>query len=507
MTLSPRQELSKLDSTKYVEETLKDDEGLSTIDLKERLPRTPLVTVNERDIININLAHYEIQNEVFEIPPRYLIEDVIGKGAYGMVVSCKDTKTNQRVAIKKCGKVFPTGAAERILEESRDIPQSKMQLLRQTLIPKRILREMKIMCHLNHPNIVNMKALIPPRSYATFKDVYFVQDLMEADLRDFLVTGQKLSDKHVQYLMYQMLSAMSHVHSSNILHRDLKPENILINSNCQVKICDFGLARGMDWEEDPTMSTNYVQTRWYRAPELLLNYKSVSPAIDIWSLGCIMAELMGVGVLFKGSSPINQLEKILQVMGTQEAGNIKGSPQSLEFINKLPVFKAKPLESLFPDWENPEAVEFLKELLQFNPEKRITAIDALRHPYLRDMVEEGHERYHLAESKFDYSFETSINDLLSIKREAFDTILDFAGIERRIATPTSTRYMTEDERESRLREKEMCMMSPTANMVRVQFNEHIEQELQKERENETSSADAKKKVGLFNRMRAFIKNL
>jgi serine/threonine protein kinase len=152
---------------------------------------------------------------------------------------------------------------------------------------------------------------------------------MEADLRDFLVTDQKLSDRHVQYLMFQILSALAYVHSADILHRDIKPENILVNSNCEVKLCDFGLARGIDFEEDPTMSTNYVQTRWYRAPELLLNYKTVSKAIDMWSVGCVFAELLGSGILFKGSSPINQVEMILRVLGTQDINNVRGSPQGM----------------------------------------------------------------------------------------------------------------------------------------------------------------------------------
>jgi mitogen-activated protein kinase 1/3 len=224
MTITTSSDLFKLDSAPYVEDTLMSEEDyyMDNVDLK--VPRTPLVTIDQGDIINVTLKQYEIQNEIFELPPRYIPEDMIGKGSYGMVISARDTKTNQRVAIKKCGKVFPSGSVEKLLEESRGIPQAKSTLLKQTLIPRRILREMKIMCHLNHPNIVNLKALIPPRSYTGFKDVYFITELMEADLRDFLVTGQKLSDRHVQYLMYQMLAAIAHVHSSNILHRDLKPE-------------------------------------------------------------------------------------------------------------------------------------------------------------------------------------------------------------------------------------------------------------------------------------------
>jgi mitogen-activated protein kinase 1/3 len=351
----------------------------ATLDSPDRLSEvtSPLLTMDTDERINIHLVPKIIQNETYFIQERYVIQEVVGRGSYGMVVSGFDVNTQTAVAIKKCGKVFPTGQAEEMLKQNRDQKVSRSALLRQTLIPKRILREMKILTHLNHPNIINLKALVPPPAYSEFRDVYMITELMEADLRDFLVTEQKLTERHVQYLMYQILSAVAYMHSANILHRDLKPENILVNSNCETKICDFGLARGLDFDEDPTMSTNYVVTRWYRAPELLLNHKTASKAIDMWSVGCIMAELLGKGVLFKGSSPINQVERILQVLGSQEIENVKGSPQGLDFINGLPRYSKQPLKKVFPE-ASADAINLLEGLLQFNPEKRISALDALR---------------------------------------------------------------------------------------------------------------------------------
>jgi mitogen-activated protein kinase 1/3 len=469
--------------------------GLDSPDTISNEVASPQLTIDKQERIDVQLVPKIIQNETFFIQDRYIIQEVVGRGSYGMVVSGFDSNTQTTVAIKKCSKVFPTGQAEEILRQNSDQKMSKSALLRQTLIPKRILREMKILTHLNHPNIINLKAIVPPPSYSEFRDVYFITELMEADLRDFLVTEQKLSDRHVQYLMYQILSAVAYMHSANILHRDLKPENILVNSNCEIKICDFGLARGLDFTEDPTMSTNYVVTRWYRAPELLLNHKTVTKAIDMWSVGCIMAELLGRGVLFKGSSPINQVEKILQVLGSQEIENVRGSPQGLEFINGLPKYKPQSLKKLLPD-ATPEAINLLEGLLAFNPDKRISAIDALRHPYLKNLFD---EKNLLLAEPFDFSFETNINDLISIKREAFETILEFSGIARRSGSPHK-KIITEEEREENLKKMRSAMMSPVAE----EAQKELKQVLEKEKECDNVEKLSKRSK-LFNRMRSIFK--
>jgi len=318
---------------------------------------------------------------------------------------------------------------------------------------------------------------------------------MEADLRDFLVTEQKLSERHVQYLMFQMLSAVCYMHSADILHRDLKPENILVNSNCEIKICDFGLARGLDFTEDPTMSTNYVVTRWYRAPELLLNHKTVSKAIDMWSVGCIMAELLGKGVLFKGSSPINQVEKIIQVLGSQEIENVKGSPQGLEFLSGLPKYKQQSLHKLFPN-ASADAIDLLEGLLQFNPEKRISAIEALRHPFLCTLFD---EKNLLVADPFDFAFENNINDLISIKREAFETILEFAGVARRSTSPVK-KILSEVERQEALNKMREAMMSPVLSEAQKELKEVFEEEKKDENYDKLS-----KRSKLFQRMRSIFK--
>ncbi|KAL0484286.1 mitogen-activated protein kinase [Acrasis kona] len=466
-------------------------------------PDKHTITVDEYDNIDVELFPRLMKNEVFHLTADYIPKILVGKGSYGMVVSAIDINTQMQVAIKKCCKVFPIGIAEQMMEQQKNQITNQNTIARQTLIPKRILRELKILAHLNHPNIINLKSIIPPSSYKTFKDVYMVTDLMEADLRDFLVTDQQLSDRHIQYLMFQILSAISYVHRADILHRDLKPENILVNTSCEVKICDFGLARGMNFDQDATMSTNYVQTRWYRAPELLLNNHTVSKAIDIWSIGCVMAELMGSGILFKGSSPINQLEQILRVLGTQEIENVKGSPQGLEFLRRMPTFTGRPLESLFPKIQNPDAIDLLKKMLQFNPDKRISADEALRHPYLCNFFKPDAVLPHV--EKFDFSFETDCKDLISIKREAFNTILKFNCISRKSeCKPVLCTKVDRDVERKKIAEG---LTSPSSEEVQRELIYQLQKEMEQDliREASESSEEKPKKKGMFYRMRRLLR--
>ncbi|VDL95959.1 unnamed protein product [Schistocephalus solidus] len=134
----------------------------------------------------------------------------------------------------------------------------------------------------------------------TMKDVYIVQTLMDTDLCK-LLKAQRLANDHICYFLYQILRGLKYIHSANVLHRDLKPSNLLINANCDLKICDFGLARMNDPEHDHNgILTEYVATRWYRAPEIMLNSKGYTRSIDVWSVGCIFAEMFDSRPLFPG---------------------------------------------------------------------------------------------------------------------------------------------------------------------------------------------------------------
>jgi len=182
----------------------------------------------------------------FIVDTKYAPLKPLGRGAYGVVVSCLDKTSNKKIAIKKIPKAFD------------DLVDAK-----------RILREVKLLRHFKHENIVGLRDFIPPPTDTeSLEDIYMVLDFMETDLHKIIYSRNELTDEHIQYFVYQMLRALKYIHSAHVIHRDLKPSNLLLNGNCDLKICDFGLARGVKEEEDYEL-TEYVVTRWYRAPEVM----------------------------------------------------------------------------------------------------------------------------------------------------------------------------------------------------------------------------------------------
>ena len=245
-------------------------------------------------------AHtFKASNHTFTVDSKYTFNRVIGSGAYGVVISANDTQLNTRVAVKMVPKAF-----------------------QDEIDAKRILREIKLLKHLKHENIVGINDMMPPamRYVDDYKDVYIVSELMETDLYRIIYSKQSLSLDHVQYFIYQVLRALKYIHSANVLHRDLKPSNLLVNSNCDLKVCDFGLARGVydneqmrDTNRQQPMLTEYVVTRWYRAPEIMLACHEYDKPVDIWSTGCILAELLNRKPYFPGENYIDQVSLLLSI--------------------------------------------------------------------------------------------------------------------------------------------------------------------------------------------------
>ncbi|XP_022948704.1 mitogen-activated protein kinase homolog NTF6-like [Cucurbita moschata] len=218
---------------------------------------------------------YNVLGNLFEVSAKYSPSiQPVGRGAYAIVWYSTNSETKDEVAIKKIGNAFDNWVDT-----------------------KRTLREIKLLCHMDHENIIKIKDIIPPPEKEKFNDVYIVYVLMDTDLHQIICSSQALTDDHCQYFLYQLLRGLKYLHSANVLHRDLKPGNLLLNANCDLKICDFGLARTTS---ETDFMTEYVVTRWYRAPELLLNTYEYTAAIDIWSVGCILMEILRREPLFPG---------------------------------------------------------------------------------------------------------------------------------------------------------------------------------------------------------------
>ncbi|EDR08102.1 uncharacterized protein LACBIDRAFT_250005 [Laccaria bicolor S238N-H82] len=289
--------------------------------------------------------------------------DVIGEGAYGIVCSAIHLPTQRKVAIKR---IAP---------------------FEHSMFCLRTLREIKLLRHFRHENIIRILDILYPPSVYDFNEVYLVQELMETDLHRVIRT-QELSDDHCQYFIYQTLRALKALHSADVLHRDLKPSNLLLNSNCDLKICDFGLARSArpppDIDDTSTFMTEYVATRWYRAPEVMLTFKEYTRAIDMWSVGCVLAEMLSGRPLFPGRDYHHQLSLILETLGTPSIDDFYAinSSRSREYIRALPFKKKKSFAQMFPN-ANPLAIDLMEKCLTFSPKRRLQVSEALQHPYLQ----------------------------------------------------------------------------------------------------------------------------
>ncbi|CAO3616263.1 unnamed protein product [Cunninghamella echinulata] len=238
--------------------------------------------------------------------------------------------------------------------------------------------------------------------YQYFNELYLVLECCDTTMHDIIHSGVNLEPVHYQWFMYQIFSALHYIHSANVLHRDLKPSNILVNQNCTLRICDFGMARGFANSkslENPLM-THYVVTRWYRAPEIMLSNSSYDKAIDMWSAGCIFAELLGRKVLFKGNDYVDQLKKIIGILGLPKDTSFweeTTSESVIDYIRNLRDADGNPpptdpidFSAFFPNCP-PEGIDLLETLLQLDPKQRLRADMALMHPYVQDMRDPGEE--------------------------------------------------------------------------------------------------------------------
>uniref|UniRef100_A0AAX7UF85 mitogen-activated protein kinase n=1 Tax=Astatotilapia calliptera TaxID=8154 RepID=A0AAX7UF85_ASTCA len=327
----------------------------------------------------------EVNKTIWEVPERYQRLTPVGSGAYGSVCSAIDMETGLKVAVKKLSRPF------------------------QSIVhAKRTYRELQLLKHMKHENVIGLlDVFTPATSLKDFTDVYLVTHLMGADLNN-IVKCQKLTDDHVQFLIYQILRGL----------KDLKPSNLAVNEDCELKILDFGLARHTDDE-----MTGYVATRWYRAPEIMLNWMHYNMTVDIWSVGCIMAELLTGRALFPGTDHIDQLKLIMLLVGKPGPELLKkiSSESARNYISSLPHMPKRSFADVFIG-ANPLAVDLLERMLVLDTDKRITAAEALAHPYFGQYHDPDDEP---EAEPYDQSFESRELQIDEWKRLTFEEVCSF----------------------------------------------------------------------------------
>jgi len=416
--------------------------------------------VREAGQIALRPSKNSMSLERFKLPARYELRQIIGSGAYGCVCEAYDHDMGQLVAVKRVGHMF------------KDLIDCK-----------RVLREVAILSNLQHECIVQIYDIPAPEGKA-WQELYMVMEICDSDMKKLCKANVNLSPLHIDTLLYNMLVGLKYLHSAGIYHRDLKPANCLVNQDCSVKICDFGLSRAIgdanfqqpldspdndgncpapNSQRSKRHLTGHVVTRWYRAPELILLQDNYTEAIDIWSAGCIYAELLGMldGTRFEDRTPLfpgascfplspdrehkndykhhtrgkhDQLSMIFNLLGTPseaESAEFNFTSDGMRYIKCFSKRPARGMRSKFPHASR-DSCDILECMLQFNPALRMKVEDALAHrifhedtlrgtPIIRDIERETtaqkavtlnfEQEHDLDEAKLRHYFSKEINAL------------------------------------------------------------------------------------------------
>lgn len=348
--------------------------------------------------LELDIKGTPVLGSSFQAPKRFVINEAVGQGAYGVVCSARDEDSGEVVAIKKIESAFD------------DIT-----------FAKRTLRELKLLRHLRHENLIDIKYVFMPGLKSNFEDVYVISELMETDLASILKSPQPLSEEHCQFFIYQILRGLKFIHTAGVMHRDLKPRNLLVNSNCDLKICDYGLAR-LCWSRgDARPVTEYVCTRWYRAPEVLCSWADYDATIDMWSVGCIFAEMLRRKPLLPGKNTQHQLQLIISYLGTPEPEALAriNNDKCRKFIESLPKTSGRQAlqDAIGP--VPPAVYELLHYTLQFNPEQRFSVQQALNLKYLEQLHCPEDEPSSARLDMGDFEFERRKIDTKALREEIF----------------------------------------------------------------------------------------
>jgi len=276
---------------------------------------------------------------------------VIGDGAFGTVYKCRDKETGDIVAVKKIKQRYSN------FEECLQ------------------LKEVKSLRTIKHENVVKLLQVFRENDH-----LYMVFELLgESLLKTIQNQTQPLSEPEIRYIIFQVLQGLNFVHRKGFFHRDIKPENLLWLNDC-LKIADFGLAREI---RSRPPYTEYISTRWYRAPEIILRHEFYNSPVDVWAVGAIMAELYLSKPLFQGNSETDQLFKIFSILGTPSVSNW---PDALRLASKtgirFPQSSGVSLASVIPN-ASPDAIDLLSEMLRYDPQRRPSAASCLQHSYFK----------------------------------------------------------------------------------------------------------------------------
>jgi serine/threonine protein kinase len=299
-------------------------------------------------------------NSTTSTKDKYERTEKLGEGTYGVVYKGRDRNTGDVVAIKK------------IRISSRDDDEG---------IPQTALREIGLLRALTHPNIVKLLDV-----EAEDSKLNLVFEFCEKDLKKYMDSHHgKFDSATVKRLMKQMLEGVTTCHKQGLIHRDLKPQNILVDRNGTMKICDFGLARA--FSVPISTMTHEVVTLWYRAPEILLagsKHNRYSVEVDIWSLGAIFAEVHNKKAIFPADTEIQELNKIFSILGTPNETVWPGVTRMPDWKRSVASYRAKAPEAIVPGL-SAEGQDLFMKMLTYDPAKRISGKDALRHPYFNGL--------------------------------------------------------------------------------------------------------------------------
>ncbi|RYR64367.1 hypothetical protein Ahy_A03g010488 isoform B [Arachis hypogaea] len=321
---------------------------------KEALPVTVAPSFLHR-------SHSLLSELRLQLPPSFMEQyekvEKIGEGTYGVVYKARDRVTNETIALKKI----------RLEQEDEGVPSTA-------------IREISLLKEMQHRNIVRLQDVVHSE-----KRLYLVFEYLDLDLKKHMDSSPEFAKdpRQVKVFLYQILCGIAYCHSHRVLHRDLKPQNLLIDrSSNALKLADFGLARAFGI---PVRTfTHEVVTLWYRAPEILLGSHHYSTPVDVWSVGCIFAEMVNQRPLFPGDSEIDELFKIFRILGTPNEDTWPGVTSLPDFKSAFPKWAPKDLATVVPTLE-PAGLDLLSSMLRLDPSKRITARSALEHEYFKDI--------------------------------------------------------------------------------------------------------------------------